>query len=140
MPGDRFGDLAKQKAEQAIATARPEYLKATESKDRKARDEALGKDAAALSGITVRLDKKGDVTRLVLTYVGAFKSKSLAKEQLSQVESRFRKLFAEAEAQVADPISGTYRAMFKGLTQDAAKDACGLLKAKRVTCMVVSPG
>ena len=75
-----------------------------------------------------------------IVQVGAFKSKSLAKEQLSQVESRFRKLFAEAEAQVADPISGTYRAMFKGLTQDAAKDACGLLKAKRVTCMVVSPG
>jgi len=69
-------DLAKQKADQAIATARPEYLKATESKDRKARDEALGKDAAVLSGITVRLDKKGDVTRLVLTYVGAFKPKA----------------------------------------------------------------
>jgi len=67
-------DQAKQKAEAATATAKPEYMKATEAKDRKARDEALGKDAAALAGITVRLDKKGDVTRLVLTYSNAFKA------------------------------------------------------------------
>jgi len=69
-------ELAKQKAEAAIATAKPEYMKAAESKDRKARDEALGREAAALSGITVRLDKKGDVTRLILTYGGAFKPKA----------------------------------------------------------------
>jgi outer membrane protein OmpA-like peptidoglycan-associated protein len=68
-------DLAKQKAEAAIATAKPEYMKATESKDSKARHEALGRDAAGLSGITVKLDKKGDVTRLILTYGGAFKPK-----------------------------------------------------------------
>jgi len=67
-------DQAKQKAEAATAAAKPEYMKATEAKDRKARDEALGKDAAALAGITVRLDKKGDVTRLVLTYSNAFKA------------------------------------------------------------------
>jgi outer membrane protein OmpA-like peptidoglycan-associated protein len=69
-------DLAKQKAEAAGATAKPEYMKVAESKDRKARDEALGREAAALSGITVRLDKKGDVTRLILTYAGAFKPKA----------------------------------------------------------------
>lgn len=66
-------DQAKQKAEAAAATAKPEYMKATEAKDRKARDEALAKDAAALAAITVRADKKGDVTRLVLTFGGAFK-------------------------------------------------------------------
>lgn len=69
-------DLAKQKAELAFATAKPEYMKASENKDRKARDEALGGEAAALSGITVKLDKQGDVTRLILTYGGAFKAKS----------------------------------------------------------------
>lgn len=71
-------DLAKQKAEQAFATAKPEYMKTSESKDRKARDEAIGAEAAALSGITVRLDKQGDVTRLILTYVAAFKPKATA--------------------------------------------------------------
>jgi outer membrane protein OmpA-like peptidoglycan-associated protein len=68
-------ELAKVKAEQATATARPEYMKVSENKDRKVRDEALGRDAAALSGITVRLDRQGDVARLVLTYA-AFKSKA----------------------------------------------------------------
>jgi len=45
-------ELARQKADQAIATARPEYMKASESKDRKARDEALGREAVGISGIT----------------------------------------------------------------------------------------
>jgi len=69
-------DMAKQKAEQATATAKPEYQKAAEANDRKARQEALGKDAAALAGVTVRMDKKGDVTRLVMIFGGAFKGKS----------------------------------------------------------------
>jgi len=69
-------ELARQKADQAIATARPEYMKASESKDRKARDEALGREAVGISGITVRLDKQGDLTRLILTYGGAFKPKA----------------------------------------------------------------
>jgi outer membrane protein OmpA-like peptidoglycan-associated protein len=69
-------DLAKQKAEAAFATAKPEYGKAAESKDRKARDEALARDAAALTGISVRLDTKGDVARLVLVFSGGFKAKS----------------------------------------------------------------
>lgn len=71
-------DLAKQKAEQAFAAAKPEYMKASESQDRKARDTAIGGEAAALSGIAVRLDKQGDVTRLILTYVAAFKPKATA--------------------------------------------------------------
>ena len=69
-------DLAKEKAEQAAAIAKPEYAKVNESKDRKTQDEALGRDAAALSGVTVKLDRKGDVTRLVLTYGNAFKGKA----------------------------------------------------------------
>jgi outer membrane protein OmpA-like peptidoglycan-associated protein len=69
-------DQAKQKAEQATSIAKPEYDKTTASKDRKARDEALGREAAALAGVTVRIETKGEVTRLVLTYSGAFKGKS----------------------------------------------------------------
>lgn len=69
-------DQAKQKADQAAQIAKPEYQKATEASNRKAQQEALGKDAAALSGITVRMDRKGDVTRLVMIYGGAFKGKA----------------------------------------------------------------
>ena len=70
-------DMAKQKADAATATAKPEYTKATETKDRHARDEALAKDAMALAGITTRQDRAGDVTRLVLTF-NAFKAKATA--------------------------------------------------------------
>jgi len=70
-------DMAIQKAEAATATAKPEFAKATEANERKARDEALAKEASGLSGVTVRQDRKGDVTRLVLTY-NAFKGKATA--------------------------------------------------------------
>ena len=71
--------------------------------------------------------------------VGAFKSKSLAKEQLSLVEKRFGKHFAKADGDT-DSIGGTYRARFSGFTESSAKGACGALKAKKVPCMVVKPG
>ena len=71
--------------------------------------------------------------------VGAFKSKSLAKEQLTLVEQRFGKHFGKADG-ATDSVGGTYRARFKGFTEASAKDACGALKAKKLPCMVVKPG
>ena len=70
--------------------------------------------------------------------VGAFKSKSLANDQLKLVRSRFAKVVADAEAAV-EGAGGTFRAQFQGLTADAAQSACSALKAKRVPCMVLSP-
>jgi D-alanyl-D-alanine carboxypeptidase (penicillin-binding protein 5/6) len=70
--------------------------------------------------------------------VGAFKSKSLANEQLKLVRGRFAKVVADAEAAV-EGAGGTFRAQFQGLTADAARGACSTLKAKRVPCMVLSP-
>ncbi|WP_066681973.1 D-alanyl-D-alanine carboxypeptidase [Caulobacter sp. CCH9-E1] len=70
--------------------------------------------------------------------VGAFKSKSLANEQLKLVRGRFAKVVADAEAAV-EGAGGTFRAQFQGLTADAARNACSALKAKRVPCMVLSP-
>jgi len=87
-----------------FATAKPEYMKASESKDRKARDEALGGEAAALAGITVRLDKQGDVTRLILTYGGAFKAKATqitpAKEPVLDGVSALLKKFPTYPVQI----------------------------------------
>lgn len=71
--------------------------------------------------------------------VGAFKSKSLAREQLQLVEARFGKHFGKADGDT-DSIGGTYRARFSGFTEASAKDACGALKAKKLACMVVKPG
>jgi len=70
--------------------------------------------------------------------VGAFKSKSLAHDQLKLVSGRFAKVVADAEAAV-EGAGGTFRAQFQGMTSDAARSACSALKAKRVPCMVLSP-
>jgi class 3 adenylate cyclase len=71
--------------------------------------------------------------------VGAFKSKSLANEQLMLVRSRFAKFVADAEGAVEGAAGGTFRAQFQGLTADAARDACQAITAKRQPCMVLSP-
>lgn len=70
--------------------------------------------------------------------VGAFKSKSLANDQLKLVRGRFAKAVADAEAAV-EGAGGTFRAQFQGMTSDAARSACSALKAKRVPCMVLQP-
>lgn len=70
--------------------------------------------------------------------VGAFRSKSLANDQLKLVRGRFSKLVHDAEAAV-EGAGSTFRAQFQGMTNDAAREACSALKAKRVPCMVLKP-
>jgi hypothetical protein len=71
--------------------------------------------------------------------VGAFKSKSLANEQLALVRSRFSKFVASAEGAVEGAASSTFRAQFQGLTAEAARSACQAITAKRQPCMVLAP-
>jgi len=59
-------DLARVKAEESTALARPLYEKAAEAEAAKARNEALARDAASLPGITTRLERRGDLQRLIL--------------------------------------------------------------------------
>jgi outer membrane protein OmpA-like peptidoglycan-associated protein len=68
-------DLAQKKAEQATQTAKPAYQQAEQTKQNKTRDEALGRDAAGISGVSVRLERRGDVARLVLPLRGLFVKK-----------------------------------------------------------------
>lgn len=68
-------DMAKTKAEAALAAARPAYEEAAATTAKKARTEALAKDAAGLPGIQVRVERKGEVTRLVLPLYDLFKRK-----------------------------------------------------------------
>jgi len=65
--------LARQKADVALATARPAFQQAKETDAKRAKDEALGRDAAALPGISVRLERQGNATRLVLPLHDLFK-------------------------------------------------------------------
>ncbi len=57
--------------------------------------------------------------------VGAFKSKSLANEQLMLVRSRFSKFVADAEGAVEGAASSTFRAQFQGMTAEAARGLQG---------------
>ncbi len=71
--------------------------------------------------------------------VGAFRSRSLAQEQLKMTRRRFASAFTGADTMVTDPSSGFYRARFTGLTEAKAKDACETLKARNQACMVIDP-
>jgi outer membrane protein OmpA-like peptidoglycan-associated protein len=71
-------DLAKSKADAAAAAAKPLYDKTQQATGDRTRDEALGRDAAAISGVTVRLERRGEMQRLVLPLRGLFFKKSTA--------------------------------------------------------------
>jgi D-alanyl-D-alanine carboxypeptidase (penicillin-binding protein 5/6) len=71
--------------------------------------------------------------------VGAFKSKSDAREQISFVKDRFGRHFSKADG-VAEREGRTYRSRFSGFTESSAKAACGALKAKKLACRVIAPG
>ncbi|WP_122464837.1 D-alanyl-D-alanine carboxypeptidase [Brevundimonas lutea] len=70
--------------------------------------------------------------------VGAFKDEAVARNWLTEVARRFRGHFETAESRV-QTASGWYRSRFTGLSEDAARAACGALAERRVTCMVIQP-
>lgn len=70
---------------------------------------------------------------------GAFKSKSQARAQLTQLQRRFRQVLDDGEAEIGGAVGGYFRVRFEGMTADAAKAACKALKAKKQACMVVAP-
>lgn len=71
--------------------------------------------------------------------VGSFKTKSDAKEQLGFVTKRFSKHFKSGNG-ATDKAGSGYRARFSGYTEASAKSACSAMKAKKLACMVISPG
>lgn len=71
--------------------------------------------------------------------VGAFKSRSDAKEQLTFVTRKFGKHFDKADGSVDGKVNGKYRARFDGFTESTAKSACSAMKAKRLDCLIIKP-
>jgi outer membrane protein OmpA-like peptidoglycan-associated protein len=59
-------EVARKSAEKATAAAKPAYEQATQATENKARNEALARDAATLPGVSVRLERRGDLQRLVV--------------------------------------------------------------------------
>jgi outer membrane protein OmpA-like peptidoglycan-associated protein len=82
--------LAKMEAEQAIEIARPSYEAASTGLANRARDRALEGDATAISTLRTRLERDGDLQRLVLVLDGLFAPK--------------RSVLTPDEAKVLDPV------------------------------------
>ena len=59
-------EVAKQNADKAIELAKPLYEQAEQSTANKARDESLVREASSIVGADVRLERRGDLQRLVI--------------------------------------------------------------------------
>jgi outer membrane protein OmpA-like peptidoglycan-associated protein len=59
-------EMAKIKAEEATATAKPQYERVTQAEENKARAEALARDAASIPGVVVRREARGSLQRMVI--------------------------------------------------------------------------
>jgi D-alanyl-D-alanine carboxypeptidase (penicillin-binding protein 5/6) len=68
--------------------------------------------------------------------VGEFHSKSDARDQIALVEKRFAQHLDGARG-AADKQGRRYKAVFTGLSETDARDACKALKAKRLACQVI---
>jgi outer membrane protein OmpA-like peptidoglycan-associated protein len=65
-------EVARSKAERATEVAKPAYEQAAAATQNKARDEALARDASALPGVSVRLERRGELQRLVIAIQDLF--------------------------------------------------------------------
>jgi outer membrane protein OmpA-like peptidoglycan-associated protein len=68
-------DVAKKNADQAAELSKPRYEQAAQESQTKMRDDSLRRDAAGLAGVTVRLDKRGELQRLVVAVPDLFVKK-----------------------------------------------------------------
>ncbi|HSZ83018.1 MAG TPA: OmpA family protein [Polyangia bacterium] len=71
-------DVAKKNADQAVELSKPQYEQAEETSQNHVRDEALAHDAAGIPGVTVRIERRGELQRLVLAASDLFTKKSTA--------------------------------------------------------------
>ena len=81
--------LAQAEAEKGIALAQPLYEKEAQTLSNRARDRELEADATAIVGVKTRLEREGDLQRLVLTFHDLFGDKraSLRPEQAKIVDA-----------------------------------------------------
>jgi outer membrane protein OmpA-like peptidoglycan-associated protein len=71
-------EIAKKNADRATELAKPKYEQAEQASENKLRDEALGRDAAAVPGASVRLERRGELQRLVISVSDLFTKKQTA--------------------------------------------------------------
>ena len=65
-------EVARKSAEKAVEISKPVYEKAELAVQSKARDEALARDASALPGVSVRIERRGELQRLIVSITDLF--------------------------------------------------------------------
>jgi len=65
-------ELARVNAEKATAIAKPLYEQAAQATQNKVRDDALARDASSIPGVSVRLERRGELQRLVIAIQDLF--------------------------------------------------------------------
>jgi outer membrane protein OmpA-like peptidoglycan-associated protein len=71
-------EVARQHAERAAELAKPAYEQAEQTTQNRARDEALQRDATAIPGVAVRIERIGDSQRLVISAQDLFNKRETA--------------------------------------------------------------
>jgi outer membrane protein OmpA-like peptidoglycan-associated protein len=71
-PAQASAEVAKKNADHAAEISKPLYEQAEAASQNKMRDDALSRDASGIAGVTVRIDRRGDLQRLVLTIPDLF--------------------------------------------------------------------
>jgi outer membrane protein OmpA-like peptidoglycan-associated protein len=69
-------EVAKKNADRAAELSKPRYEQAEQTSQNKMRDDAVARDASGIPGVTVRLDRRGDLQRLVLAVPDLFSKKT----------------------------------------------------------------
>ena len=68
-------EMAKKNADRAVEIAKPLYEQAEEANQNKARDDALARDASAITGVSVKLERRGELQRLVVVVPELFEKR-----------------------------------------------------------------
>jgi outer membrane protein OmpA-like peptidoglycan-associated protein len=77
-PAQASAEVAKKNADRAAELAKPQYEQAEQASQNKMRDDALSRDASGIAGVNVRLDRRGDLQRLVVAIPDLFVKKQTA--------------------------------------------------------------
>jgi outer membrane protein OmpA-like peptidoglycan-associated protein len=68
-------EIAKRNADQAAELSKPKYEQQEQASQNKMRDDALSHDASGIAGVSVRIDRRGQLQRLVLAVPDLFPKK-----------------------------------------------------------------
>ena len=101
-------------------------------------DDAAPEEVADVSSVPAASHAKADHQGGWFVQVGAFRSRSDARIELSKLARKYSTQFADAEANVGGAVGGMFRARFIGFSAEAAKDACSVLRAHRLPCAAMA--